>query len=190
MPNLTATLICLGIGLLLLIVEMFTPGLGASGALGVIALFVAVMLQIGNPVGILFMVALVLFLIAVAVLVFFRLASKGRIERSRIVLKDRIDGESNNLSEQTMQAFVGCKGMALTPLRPAGKAVFDNKTLDVTTEGAFLPSGANVEVLRVEGLRIVVGMAQEAYTVQENKDPLAQEASMPAGMEEAPDAVL
>ncbi len=156
MDNMVATLICLGIGLLLFVGEMFTPGLGAMGVLGTIALFAAVMLQISNPVGILFMVALVLFLVAVALLVFFRLAMKGKFDKSRIILNERIDGSSNSLKETDFQSYVGSTGVALTALRPAGKAEFDGKMLDVVTGGEFLPKGAQVQVLKAEGLRILV----------------------------------
>ncbi|MEL7603584.1 MAG: NfeD family protein [Bacillota bacterium] len=159
MEHMVPTLICLGIGILLFIVEMFTPGLGAAGALGAIALFAAVMLQIGNPIGILFMVALVLFIVAVALLVFFRLASHGRFDKTRIVLKDRIEGESTDISPQNFQAYVGSIGEAVTLLRPAGKAEFDGVTLDVVTSGEFLPKGARVQVVRAEGLRILVRAA-------------------------------
>ncbi|MDL2258493.1 hypothetical protein LJC42_05005 [Eubacteriales bacterium OttesenSCG-928-K08] len=174
MINLTATIIFLAIGVIFLIIEMLTPGLGLSGALGIVALFVAIMLQIGNPVGILFMVALVLFLIAVALLVFFRLVNKGSFDRTPMVLKDRIESESTELSEQSMKELPGSVGLALTPLRPAGKAIFDMRTLDVSTMGEFLPSGAKVEVVLVEGLRIVVRSAPEAeltITEEETREP-------------------
>ena len=156
MLNMTATIICLAIGVILLIVEMFTPGLGVSGAAGMIALFAAVMLQIGNTVGILFMIALVLFLISVSLVLFFRVVGSKKFEKSKIVLSDRIDGNSTSLGDTKVQAYVGSKGIAVTPLRPAGKAVFGYTTLDVATAGEFLPSGAEVEVIEAEGLRILV----------------------------------
>lgn len=161
MDNMVATFICLGIGLLLFVGEMFTPGLGAMGVLGTIALFAAVMLQINNPVGILFMVALVLFIVAVALLVFFRLAMRGKFDKSRIILSEHIDGSSNSLKEAGFQSYVGSTGVALTALRPAGKAEFDGKTLDVVTEGEFLPKGAKVQVIKAEGLRILVRAVAE-----------------------------
>ncbi len=156
MGNLTATLICLGIGLLLFIVEMFTPGMGVAGILGAIALFAAIMLQIGNPIGILFMIALVLFLIAVAVLIFFRLALKGKFDRTKIVLSEQIQGESTNLGDRDMQEKVGNIGIAATALRPAGKADFESGALDVATGGEFLPAGTKVRIERIDGLRILV----------------------------------
>ena len=156
MEHLIPTLICLGIGVLLLVAEMFIPGFGVAGAMGMIAIFVAILLQIGNPVGILFMAALVLFIIAIGLMLFSRMASRGKLSKSRIVLKEHIDSESTNLSNKNYQSYVGSVGVAVTPLRPAGKAVFDGASLDVVTSGEFLPEGARVQVARVEGLRILV----------------------------------
>ena len=47
-------------------------------------------------------------------------------------------------------------GVALTPLRPAGRAQFGERFVDVVTEGDFINSGSQVEVLAVHGNRVVV----------------------------------
>ena len=52
--------------------------------------------------------------------------------------------------------LLGKRGVALTPLRPAGPAMFDDQRLDVVTEATFIPQGATVEVTAVEGKRIIV----------------------------------
>lgn len=53
-------------------------------------------------------------------------------------------------------ALVGMSGTAETTLRPAGKALFDGRYLDVVSDGPFVPAGMPVEVVRVEGNRVVV----------------------------------
>lgn len=151
-----ATLICLGVGILLLVIEMFTPGLGAAGAIGIISLFAAVMLQMGNTASMLFLIALVLFIIAVLLLIFFRLATSGKFDNSKIVLQEKIAEGSSQRSESGMQALIGATGVSLTPLRPAGKAAFADENFDVVTGGEFLPRGAKLEITGVEGLRIIV----------------------------------
>ena len=47
-------------------------------------------------------------------------------------------------------------GIALTVLRPAGTALIDGSRLDVVTSGEYIDAGATVEVILVEGSRIVV----------------------------------
>ncbi len=162
MDPMTITFILLGIGIILFVVEMFTPGLGISGALGAVAFLAAVLFQIGNPKGMVFLTALILFIIAVGLLLFFRLAAKGKFDKTRIILHDRIEGESTNIVETAYEQYLGQTGVSITPLRPAGKAKFGENVLDVVTGGEFLPANTNITVQQVEGLRIRVGMAKES----------------------------
>ena len=48
----------------------------------------------------------------------------------------------------------------MTPLRPSGKIEIDGEIYDVVAEGEFVAQGEPVEVLRSEGIRIVVGRAK------------------------------
>lgn len=154
--NMLATIICLVIGVILVIVEMLVPGLSVTGILGAIALFAAVLLQIGNPLGIAFMAAIVLFILAVATIVFACLASKGKFNKNRLVLSERIEGTSTNTKDEETGAREGLLGVSSTPLRPAGKADFDGIIIDVCTGGEFLPAGASIVIKKVEGLRVLV----------------------------------
>jgi len=52
--------------------------------------------------------------------------------------------------------LVGLEGEVLKILRPAGKAAFGERVLDVVAEGGFIEAGARIRVVRVEGNRIIV----------------------------------
>lgn len=56
-------------------------------------------------------------------------------------------------------ALVGRTGIAMTVLRPAGKAEIDGRLMDVVSDGPFVSEGARIEVLRVAGNRVVVRQA-------------------------------
>lgn len=56
--------------------------------------------------------------------------------------------------------FLGKTGIALTALRPAGSALIDKQRLNVVTEGEFLEKDTAIEVIRVEGYRLVVRQHQ------------------------------
>jgi membrane-bound ClpP family serine protease len=60
-----------------------------------------------------------------------------------------------------LQEMVGSVGQAITSLRPAGRAEFDDVLLDVVTTGEFLDRGAPVRILEVHGSRVVVEGVQE-----------------------------
>lgn len=51
---------------------------------------------------------------------------------------------------------VGDWGLALSLLRPAGKARFGDRYLDVVTDGSFVDQGRQVQVVEISGNRIVV----------------------------------
>lgn len=52
--------------------------------------------------------------------------------------------------------LLGAIGTTTTALRPAGVVRFGDKFVDVVSDGGFIPSGSRVQVIAVEGTRIVV----------------------------------
>jgi membrane-bound ClpP family serine protease len=69
---------------------------------------------------------------------------------------DAADGTSSPASAATSAALLGAIGEAATTLRPAGKARFGDQYLDVVAEGSFVNAGKRVQVIEIEGNRIVV----------------------------------
>ncbi len=55
-----------------------------------------------------------------------------------------------------VSGLLGAIGVAATPLRPAGKVKFGDDYLDVVAEGSYVPPGSRVQVIEIEGFRIVV----------------------------------
>lgn len=58
-------------------------------------------------------------------------------------------------------ARVGDAGKAATDLRPAGKARFGDRLVDVVTEGDFLARDSSVRVVLIEGNRVIVRPAED-----------------------------
>jgi membrane-bound serine protease (ClpP class) len=56
---------------------------------------------------------------------------------------------------------VGDWGLAFSPLRPAGKARFGDRYLDVLTDGDFVERGRQVRIVEIQGSRIVVRDVEE-----------------------------
>jgi membrane-bound serine protease (ClpP class) len=59
-------------------------------------------------------------------------------------------------SHEAWQVKVGELGTATTFLRPAGKARFGNRDIDVVTEGDFIEKDVMVRILAIKGNRVVV----------------------------------
>jgi membrane-bound serine protease (ClpP class) len=53
----------------------------------------------------------------------------------------------------------GMKGTALSVLRPSGKALFADRTVDVVTEGEFISPDTQITVIQADGMRVVVRRA-------------------------------
>jgi len=79
---------------------------------------------------------------------------------SRLVLEPPEEQEHADLefTQEGLQAsaLLGAIGVAATTLRPAGKAQFGEQFLDVVAEGDYVNPGARVQVIEIEGNRIVV----------------------------------
>ena len=149
-------LLCLIVGIVLLIVEMFTPGFGVSGGLGIAALIGAVVLRADTLKNAMITLVIVLVILIIAGIIFFRSFQKGRLSKSRIVLNDEIRGGSSSLADAKMQEMIGKCGTVLNPLHPAGIAEFDGERLDVVSRGEFVEKGSTVRIEKIEGVRILV----------------------------------
>jgi membrane-bound serine protease (ClpP class) len=57
---------------------------------------------------------------------------------------------------QSNEQLLGKHGRALTDLRPAGKMDVEGEPIDVVTDGRFVEKGSDLEVVKVEGNRILV----------------------------------
>jgi membrane-bound serine protease (ClpP class) len=153
----------LGVGLIALGVEVFLlPGFGVAGILGIIMIASSMLLAlIGSaPTGadvIQAAAVLVASLVVTGAVVFGWLRHLPNSTRwNGLFLRDSAQASEGFISAPTRDELVGRTGVALTDLRPAGTAVFDEERLDVVTEGEFVRSGSSVTVLRSDGYRHVV----------------------------------
>jgi membrane-bound serine protease (ClpP class) len=58
--------------------------------------------------------------------------------------------------EDESHRLTGRTGEAITTLRPVGKAEIDDEVMVVESEGEFIESGSRIEVIAVNGNRVVV----------------------------------
>ena len=146
--------VCVLLGMILIIVEVFLPGFGLPG-IGGIVLVGAGVVMVGVHFGSLTAVGTLLVIIAVlAVLISWvlRQASRGG-KRSDLFLQERDDLRTQ---QEDMKVLVGKSGTTTSVLRPAGIGDFDGVRLNVVTEGGFIEKDMPIEIVRVDGSRIVV----------------------------------
>ena len=151
------TMIILAIvGIGLIVVEMFLPGIGLPGVSGLIMLMAAIWL-VWRAYGALWGIVaclVVIALVTAAIVISLRSAKKGRLSRSALFLKQQPDTAPE--TEKEKASLVGREGVTQTPLRPSGIIVIDGERKSVVTEGEFLDAGKPVRIIHVNGSRIVV----------------------------------
>lgn len=76
-------------------------------------------------------------------------------ERAAMAQTARVDGESG-AAQKSLPLSLGDRGIALSLLRPAGKADFGNRRIDVVADGDFINKGETVEIVEISGNRVVV----------------------------------
>lgn len=147
-------IICLVVGFVLLVVEMYIPGFGVCGITGTVLLVVGVALYAKSPLEALVLTLILVALLCIALSISIHSISKGRLAKSKLVLNDV--SVQSELGEQDLKYFVGREGVVKTVLRPAGMGEFDGVRVNIVSDGEFIKEGARVRIDRVEGNRIVV----------------------------------
>lgn len=168
-------LAAIGVGVVFLAAELFVlPGFGVAGLVGIVALMVglvgvfipgssgsglgATQFREGLATGVTY---LLLAGITTWVALFFVYRNLTNIPvLNRLVLKNPevdLGGEGTMLAAMAAPTIqVGDVGVAVTPLRPAGKIEVDGVRHDVVTEVGFVDVGKQVRVVSVTDFRISV----------------------------------
>ncbi len=69
--------------------------------------------------------------------------------------EERLESPMDSIRPELV-GLLGAIGVAVTPLRPAGKAQFSDEFVDVVAEGSYVVPGTRVQVIEIEGNRVVV----------------------------------
>ncbi|MDH3600494.1 MAG: nodulation protein NfeD [Candidatus Tectomicrobia bacterium] len=157
-------LLLVGIGLVFLALEVFVvPGFGVTGILGLMSLLSGLGLSVVGagatwPVILTAMggVAFSLLLAIAASLVLLRLFSHLPFGRHLVLETELPADEGVASAPENDFLWLGAHGTALSPLHPAGVARLGHERVDVVSDGEFIEAGEPIEVIRVDGNRIVV----------------------------------
>jgi membrane-bound serine protease (ClpP class) len=177
--SLEILLFLLGLGLLA--VEIFLlPGFGAAGISGLLLIGLSLILSMQDFViprfewewglmgrnAVVVSAGLLAAILGLAIIAL--LGPKIRIFDG-LTLKTRITGTAADAAlegailppgdagpEGDSRSLVGKRGVAVTTLRPSGKAEIEGRIYPVEADGAFIEAGTPLELIQVQGNRIVV----------------------------------
>lgn len=143
------------VGVILLVVEMCSPGFGVAGVLGLACLVADIFITAKTLAQGLLMTGVVAVIVVILAVVSIILVSKGKLPSS-LMLKDAANKEQGYTGGADNSRYLGQTGKTVTELRPAGSAELAGEKLDVVSRGEFIETGTTVEVVEVSGNRIVV----------------------------------
>jgi membrane-bound serine protease (ClpP class) len=155
------------VGLALLAAEVFVlPGFGVAGITGIVCVFAALLLTlIGLPLDVAFSTGaftepLARVLGALVVTMILMLVALRYLPHTRsgrgLILAAATDKSQGFVSAAEPSRLLMAEGVAETDLRPVGVARVANERVDVVSEGPYIAKGARVQVIEVEGSRVVV----------------------------------
>ena len=153
----------IGVGILLVFVELLIlPGFGAAGVPGCLLILTGIGLawwKFGFQTALTYTGATLVGVIPLAIvgLSVIRTTPAGK---AFILATTQDKAEGFHAPPSELESFVGKSGKALTPLRPAGAALIGGHRVDIVTQGEFVPAETEIEVIFVEGSRVVVRSLQ------------------------------
>ncbi len=153
------------IGVILLLIEIFViPGFGIFGVLGIVMIVTGLFMGLISDLpifdfssisGALVQLASSFLLSGIVIFILSRTLPKTNAW-NRMILNKGIESSSGYSAIPKVHELLGKKGKAISDLRPAGIAEIEGKRIDVVTEGDYIETGNEVEVIEVRASKVVV----------------------------------
>lgn len=162
-------------GVILILLEILViPGFGVTGISGILLLLLGLVLSLQEftfpksvfEVEVLKTNFMVVFgsiiVIGIGIALMSRYLPKSRrFEKLLVLTPAAVEDVHGTAAPQSHLVERGDVGVTETPLRPAGKARFGGRLIDVTAEGEFIEEGERVSVVETSSNRIVVRRLKE-----------------------------
>lgn len=143
------------VGIILLVAEIFVAGFGILGVLGIVSICTSVVMAAYDTTYGLKVMLLAMAAASVVSWVLFKYFGHLGVW-NRLIHTDVQDKSQGYTPGRNLRHMMYQVGRTVTPLRPSGTAVFNGQRFDVVSDGAFLQVGTEVQIVLIEGTRIVV----------------------------------
>ncbi len=148
------------LGVLLCLVEIFSPGFGVFGIIGLLALLTGIILRAVSGASMLEIVVILILLVVffgTFIFIGIKSAKKGKLSKSALILSQTSVDEKRSLGTPDFDFLIGKEGETSTFLRPIGKCIIDGEEYEVISElSKVVEKGSLVVVTRVEGVKVYV----------------------------------
>jgi membrane-bound serine protease (ClpP class) len=143
------------LGLLLVIIEMHTPGFGIAGISGSAAIFFSIFWLISSTGNTLRAILTALFVISSLIIFLAFYLPKSKAWKKFNIPEDQ-KRELGYSAVRERTDLIGKRGKAITMLRPTGFAEIDGEKLEVYSESEYIIPDSEIVVVKVEGNKIFV----------------------------------
>jgi membrane-bound serine protease (ClpP class) len=162
-------------GVVLLLIEIFViPGFGVVGILGIFGILTSLVLTLVGRVelltfqdvrGAITQVTAALIGSIIVAIVLAKFLPRTTIGK-QIILYTTQKHDAGYVSQTVDYSnIVGKIGITITPVHPSGTMMLSGKRYDVVSEGGFIDKNVKVNVIEVEGMRIVVRPLEQTVEV-------------------------
>lgn len=153
------------LGYAFIVIELFQPGFGIFGVVGGALVVLGIVLRVSVGDGNIFaQIFIIIFMISVLTLIAFLVlaltAKNGWVKRSPLVENNTAVDTERSPGTEDYSALKGCYGVALTDLRPIGRANIEGIVVDVISEGFYVDKGETLVVTRIEDGKVKVDRAE------------------------------
>lgn len=148
-------IILLAAGFVLAGIEMIVPGFSVPGISAIICFIIGIFILADSVVEAALITLGILALLGILMAIILFLLSRGKL-KSPIVLDEEQNREEGYLSSGDLNYLLGKQGIAVTDLRPTGIADIEGVSFDVLSKGNYILKGSRIEIVKVEGAKLVV----------------------------------
>jgi len=141
--------------LVLIAMELATPGVGIFGIVGIVLLFGSLFYMLGAGLSAAYIIAGGIIIAAILFYFVGRRLPKSRLI-AKLALTTRSTKDKGYTSQADKSAYLDKRGQTITILRPSGTVRIGTERVDAVSDGGFINRGVEVRVIKVEGTRIVV----------------------------------
>ncbi len=153
------------LGITLLLLEILViPGFGITGISGIILILIGIFLSlVKHPFSApkaqltqaFYTLSFAIIITFIGIILSWKFLPRTGLWK-RIILTSAETKKEGFQSAAVLKSYLGKTGRSLSPLRPTGRAVIEQKTVDVITEGEFIDKDKAIKVIKIEGNKIIV----------------------------------
>lgn len=151
--------VLLSLGLVFTIVEVFVPGFGFFGVVGIGSMIAGIVVRIVQGLNLVQSLALILIVIGfyvVAGMYMVFSAQHGILSQTGLFETNSTLRQDYNKTEKELRKLIGKSGRALSKLNLGGKAKIRGKIYDVVSATSLIPAGSHVKVIAIKDNQIMV----------------------------------